>query len=43
MRQGYSRVEAYTMATNDRANLLPERAREIINKVSASQKFLGVN
>ena len=42
MRQGYSRVEAYTMATNDRANFLPERAREIINKVSAAQKFLGV-
>lgn len=42
MKQGYSRVEAYTMATNDRADYLPARAQEIQNKPSASQKFLGV-
>lgn len=29
MNDGYSRAEAYTMATNDRAEYLPERAREI--------------
>ena len=30
MDMGYSRAEAYTMATNDRAEYLPERAREIM-------------
>ena len=29
MEEGYSRVEAYTMATSDRADYLPRRAREI--------------
>ena len=29
IREGYSRAEAYTMATNDRAELLPELAEEI--------------
>ena len=29
MNEGYSRVEAYTMATSDRADYLPGRAREI--------------
>ena len=28
---GFSRVEAYTMATNERAEILPMRAREIMN------------
>ncbi|MBQ3455113.1 MAG: hypothetical protein IJG36_01630 [Synergistaceae bacterium] len=31
MEKGYSRVEAYTMATDDRAEYLPKRARAIIN------------
>ena len=31
MDQGYSRAEAYTMATNDRAEYLPRRARQIVN------------
>ena len=31
MEMGYSRAEAYTMATNDRADYLPKRAREIMN------------
>ena len=30
MDMGYSRAEAYAMATNDRAEYLPERAREIL-------------
>ena len=30
MEMGYSRAEAYTMATNDRAEYLSERAREIM-------------
>ena len=29
MEEGYSRAEAYTMATSDRADYLPERAREL--------------
>lgn len=33
MNDGYSRAEAYTMATNDRAEYLPERAREIERKL----------
>ena len=31
MEMGYSRAEAYTMATNDRAEYLPKLAREIID------------
>ena len=31
MNMGYSRAEAYTMATNDRAEYLPKLAREIRN------------
>ena len=31
MDMGYSRAEAYTMATNERAEYLPELAREIRN------------
>lgn len=30
MSEGYSKAEAYTMATNDRADYLPERAREVM-------------
>lgn len=30
MDKGYSRAEAYTMATNDRAEYLPKRARSIM-------------
>ena len=30
MDKGYSRAEAYTMATNDRAEYLPKRARQIM-------------
>lgn len=45
--KGYSRIEAYTMATIDRANYLPTRAKalensNISNKNSAARKFLGV-
>lgn len=32
MEMGYSRAEAYTMATNDRAEYLPKRAREIMGR-----------
>ena len=32
MEEGYSRVEAYTMATSDRADYLPRRAREIARR-----------
>ena len=32
MNDGYSRVEAYTMATSDRADYLPRRAREIARR-----------
>lgn len=32
MDMGYSRAEAYTMATNDRAEYLPNLAREIRNE-----------
>ena len=31
MSMGYSRAEAYAMATNDRAEYIPQRAREIRN------------
>ncbi len=31
MEKGYSRAEAYTLATNDRAEYLPKRARHIVN------------
>ena len=30
IKEGYSRVEAYTMATNDRANNLPDIAEELM-------------
>ena len=45
IQRGYSRIEAYTMATIDRADYLPIRAKElenIDNKNSAARKFLGV-
>lgn len=32
MEQGYSRAEAYTLATNDRAEYLPKRARHIVKE-----------
>ncbi|MDY6400632.1 MAG: hypothetical protein SPL10_06930 [Synergistales bacterium] len=31
IKEGYSRTEAYTMATNDRANALPEIAQNLMN------------
>ena len=31
IKEGYSRTEAYTMATNDRANKLPDIARGIMH------------
>ena len=31
LKEGYSRVEAYTMATNDRANALPQIAQSLMN------------
>lgn len=33
MRDGYSRAEAYTMVTSDRADYLPELAQEIIRRM----------
>lgn len=32
IKEGYSRTEAYTMATNDRANKLPELAQELLSE-----------
>ncbi len=32
--EGYSRTRAYTQATNDRADYLPERAKEIAREIS---------
>ena len=37
MNDGYSRVEAYTMATSDRADELPKLAREIGRKYRRSR------
>lgn len=34
MDEGYSRTRAYTQATNDRAEYLPGRAREIAREIS---------
>lgn len=47
IQRGYSRIEAYTMATNDRTDYLPLRAKELENentnnKNSAARKFLGL-
>ncbi len=35
---GYSRTEAYTKATNDRAKRLPQRAKEISRELSRRSK-----
>ena len=38
MNRGYSRIEAYTIATNDRADYLPTRADEILASFNRSYK-----
>lgn len=38
IREGYSRAEAYTMATNDRAELLPQLAEEIQSSQPAPKR-----
>ncbi len=38
MNDGYSRLEAYTIATNDRADILPEIAAEISESLKNSRK-----